>query len=99
MAIMFKNAAKMLPGYLFFLIPSLAIGLSIWTIFVDGKLYYCSDKFLVLDFIPPFVHGAQYGDYWIVPPIFVWSIWLLLIISMFTIPYFLAKRKQSSLHR
>ena len=89
---MFKKIVKILPAYLLFLIPSLIAGMLIWTIFVDGNLYYCSDKVPILDFIPPFVHGSQYGDYWIADPKIVWGIWSLLLGLMLIIPYFLAKR-------
>lgn len=90
MAIMLKKVAKILPSYVLFIIPSLITGTLIWTIFVDGKLYYCSDKMPILDFIPPFVHVSPY-DYWIADPKLVWAIWFLLIGLMLIIPYFLAK--------
>ena len=91
MTTMLKKVTKTFPIYILFLVPSLIAGLLVWTLFVDGKLYYCSDKVPVLDFIPPFVHGKEYGDYWIAAPILVWSIWFLLILLMLVIPYFLVK--------
>ena len=95
MTIMLNKVTKILLGYLLFLIPALIVGMLIWTIFVDGKLYYCSDKVPILDFIPPFVHGSQYGDYWIADPKLVWGIWVLLLGLMLIIPYFLAKKLMS----
>ncbi len=91
MTTILKKVAKTLPLYVLFLIPSLIVGLLIWTLFIDGKLYYCSDKVPILDFIPPFVHGSQYGDYWIADPKIVWAIWILLTGLMLMVPYFLAK--------
>lgn len=84
-----KRTIKIVPSYILFLAPSLVVGMAIWTIFVDGTLYYCSDKIPVLDFIPPFVHGSQTGDYWIADPKLVWSIWFLLIGVILISPYFL----------
>ena len=67
----------------------------IWTIFLDGNLYYCSDKVPFLDFIPPFVHTGQFGptgDYYIADPIIVWTTWFILVTLIITIPYILARR-------
>ncbi len=92
MTTILKKVAKTLPVYVLFLIPSLIVGLLIWTLFIDGKLYYCSDKVHVLDFIPPFVHGPQYGDYYIAHPIVVWGIWFLLFGLIIVPPYIFAKK-------
>lgn len=92
MTVMSKKVIKILPGYLLFLIPSLIAGMLIWTVFADGKLYYCSDKTPVLDFIPPFVHGSQYGDYYIANPTIVWGIWFLLLGLIIVLPYVFAKK-------
>ena len=94
----FKKIAKFLAAYFLFFVPTLiACGL-IWTMFIDGKLYHCSDPIPVLDILPPFIHGTQYGDYWIADPKLVWSIWFLLlglmiiIPSILTIGFFKAKK-------
>ena len=92
MTVMLKKVIKILPSYVLFLIPSLITGMLIWTIFVDGKLYYCSDKVPILDFIPPFVHGSQYGDYYIASSIAVWGIWFLLLGLIIVLPYIFANK-------
>lgn len=81
--------------YVFFLFPSLIVGKLLWTIFVDGKLYYCSDRTPFLDFIPPFVHTGQFGptgDYFVVDEKIVWAVWFLFIGLILFIPYILAKK-------
>src|SRR5262249_20370489 len=63
-----------------------------WFIFVDGKLYYCSDKVPFLDFFPPFVHIGQFGptgDYFIISPVEVWLVWYLFIIGIVLSTYLL----------
>lgn len=76
----------------FFLLTSLVL-LAVWYFFIDGTLYYCSDKAPLLDFIPPFVHvGGPYGDYFIVSPVVVYLSWAVFIATMLLIPTFLTKK-------
>ena len=72
--------------YFLFLVPSFLLISLFWSFFVDGKLYYCSDWFPFFDFIPPFVHGSQYGDYFIVNKYIVWTLWIILPVTMFCVP-------------
>jgi len=73
--------------YFLFLIPSALIMMLLWSVLVNGNLYYCSDKVPFLDFIPPFVHESFTGDYYIATQSFVWTIWILFIGAIFLIPF------------
>jgi len=79
--------------FLFLFLTALIITL-IWSLFIDGNLYYCSDKIPFLDFFPPFVHTSPYGptgDFFITSPVIVWVVWVLFIGLIFSIPYFLTR--------
>lgn len=74
----------------------------LWTILIDGNLYYCSDKVPLLDFIPPFVHTGHFGstgDYYIADEKVVWTLWLLSVGTIFTIPYIVIKSLRRYTHR
>jgi hypothetical protein len=60
--------------------------------FASKNLFYCSDDVPVLNFIPPFIHPGPYGDQFFVNPFFVYSLWCLLVIQIFTLPYLLTKK-------
>ena len=80
--------------YFLLLIPSAFFAMLMWTTLIDGKFYYCSDKVPFLDFFPPFVHGIQVGDFYIVPENWVWVTWVFFIFGIFGIPIlFTQKRK------
>ena len=95
-----KEFIPLLPFYFFFQIFSFLLVITFWSGYVDGNLYYCSDKIPVLDFIPPFVHGSINGDYYIAPAGLVYFIWALLLIILGSLPFILLKllvKEQSSL--
>jgi len=89
---MLTKIANYLPTYTLLLFQSFIVAMLIWTIFVDGKLYYCSDKIFFLDFFPPFVHGEKYNDRYISDPAVVWAIWFILVGLALISPYFLARK-------
>ena len=66
--------------------------MSLWSFVISSNLFYCSDSVPFLDFIPPFVHGSQFGDFFIVNPNIVYVLWLLLIFLIFIVPYYLVVR-------
>lgn len=86
-----QNALKQLfiltGSFIFFFIAASIF----WDIFVNGRLYYCSDKMPVLDLIPPFVHGPQYHDYYLVSPVVVYLIWVALIFAIVFLTLILSK--------
>lgn len=63
-----------------------------WYTQIDGKLYYCSDKIPLFDFVPPFVHGLQVGDYYIASPVTVYIFWSVLILINILIPFAVSKK-------
>ena len=77
--------------YLLYFVPVSAIILSIWYFFVDGVLYYCSDKVPVIDFIPPFVHPDA-GDYFIASPFVIYLAWIGFIVIAICLSLFLVKK-------
>jgi hypothetical protein len=86
-------------AYLMLLIPSFLIVSLAWTLFVDGTLYYCSDRFPIGDFIPPFVHGrygnhSTYGDYFIAPEWVVYLVWVIAVIIILLLPLLFLKIKE-----
>ena len=82
---------RYLPFYFILLIPSALVVLSIWYFFVDGTLYYCSDKAPLIDFIPPFVHSI-YGDRFIASPVVIYVLWITLILTGFIAPLFFMEK-------
>ena len=78
--------------YLLFLLISFVIALVLWFFLVDGKLFYCSDSVPFLDFIPPFVHGKQVGDYFIVSPFIVYLVWFVFLFAIFLTPAYLTRK-------
>lgn len=95
-----KDFMHLLPFYFFFQMLSFLLIIIIWSGYVDGHLYYCSDKVPILDFIPPFMHGSLYGDYYIAPAGLVYALWVLLLIVLVSLPFMLLKlllKEQSSL--
>ena len=101
---MFKKLAKFIEPvsmYAFFLLPCVVVVALIWSIFIDGKLYYCSDSLPIISFIPPFVHSPIFGDRYIVDEQIVWTVWYLHIGFMLILPLaliaFLKKYKKEIL--
>jgi len=86
-----NKSFRSLAAYLLFFIPIAIVILSAWYFLVDGRLYYCTDKLPIMDFIPPFIHDGV-GDYFISSPFLVFSIWIVLMFVMFLAPFFLSKR-------
>ena len=78
--------------YLALLLPILILIAGLWSIFIDGNLYYSSDKIPILDFHPPFVHGPQVGDYFIAPQIVVHSLWFFSVGIVVYMPWMLLKK-------
>lgn len=78
--------------YLTLLLPTLVLIASVWYFFVDGILYYCSDKVPFLDLLPPFVHGKSFGDYFIASPILVYVLWIVALFLLFSLPWLILKR-------
>lgn len=72
--------------YLVLLLPSLIVVSILWSIIHNLFLFRCTDWFPISDLIPPFVHGAQYGDYYIAPEPVVFVIWGLFIGLIFILP-------------
>ena len=56
----------------------------IWSNWVSGKMYICTDSMGFFDFIPPFVHGG--GDVYLVPAWRVWFVWWILMAAAFALP-------------
>lgn len=79
--------------YLLLLIPSFLIVTFAWSFFVNGKLYYCSDPFPIVDFIPPFVHKSVLGDYYIAPEWVVYLVWFFALVTIFLLPLLFVKFK------
>lgn len=77
--------------YLAFFIPMFVIIACFWYFFVDGVLYYCSDKVPFIDLLPPFVH-EHYGDYFIVSPVTIYIIWVVALILLLILPLLMARR-------
>jgi|GEM_PF-1605980 len=82
-----RPAFKNLFIYLTLLLFCLMVAVVFWTVAVEGRMYYCSDSLPFFNFLPPFVHGEQYGDYYSANPIRVWLIWGILVFLIFTLPY------------
>lgn len=74
--------------YIALLPPSFLTFALLWHLLVEDVLYYCSDSAPVLDFLPPFVHEplAMTRDHFIAPPIIVYVVWGVFLISMFLLP-------------
>lgn len=82
-----QNVALYIP---LFIPVFLAISL-LWYFFIDGVFYYCSDKVPFIDLFPPFVHGKNFGDYFIASPVVVYTLWIFLLSLMFLLPLFLLR--------
>jgi len=77
--------------YIIFFLPTCIIFAVIWYFLIDGVFYYCSDKVPIFDMLPPFVHGAIYGDYFIQSPVIVYVFWVLFILAIMGIPVWLSR--------
>jgi len=87
-----RENISLLGNYLLFFVPTLIVLLLLWFFLVDGKLFYCSDTMPGLDFIPPFVHGKQVGDYLIVPAFILYSVWIVFILAIVLLPAYLTQK-------
>lgn len=83
---------KTILRYLFFFIPTALVIVSIWSFVISANLFYCSDPLPFMDFLPPFSHGSQVGDYYIVNEKLVWMLWTFLVVLIFLIPYYLVSK-------
>lgn len=83
---------KLALGIYLILIPfSFLIFGGLWSLVISKQLYYCSDRIPLFDFFPPFVHGFQYGDYYIKDAGVVYIIWLIFVVLIFLTPAILLK--------
>lgn len=80
--------------YILLLIPTVIIGAILWSALHEAFLFHCSDWIPVLDLIPPFVHGSQYGDYYIAPEPVVYIVWVIYLLAMFSFPLSLSYLKR-----
>ena len=65
-------------AYLALLLPSVLISAVAWQFLAVDRLYHCSDRVPLLDFVPPFVHSVP-DDHYIASPLVVYVVWLLLV--------------------
>lgn len=72
--------------YLLLFLPFFTLISLVWYRFVDGALYFCTDSVPFLDFFPPFMHGARFGDRWIAPMQTVYILWCILLLSSLSFP-------------
>jgi hypothetical protein len=79
------NAVYAIFAYPFTLIVTLFLAALIWSHWVSGVLYICTDSVGILDIIPPFVHPVP-GDAYLVPAWRVWLIWWVLLCTAFALP-------------
>ena len=73
--------------YLVLIIPSYLLFAGIWSFLVSPNFFVCTDPIPFLDFHPPFVHGSQYGDYFILSPLSTYLAWSLHLGPVVLIPY------------
>lgn len=78
--------------YLTLFLPTLVLIACAWYFLVDGIFYHCSDKFPLTDLLPPFVHGTNFGDYFIAPPVIVYILWTLTLVTIFLAPWLIMKK-------
>lgn len=78
--------------YLTLFIPVLVLIASAWYFLVDGVFYYCSDKVPFVDLLPPFVHGKNFGDYFVASPIIVYLLWIVALSLIIVLPWAIMKR-------
>lgn len=86
------NIPRIFLLYLTLFIPVLVLIASAWYFLVDGNFYYCSDKVPFVDLLPPFVHGKNFGDYFVAPPIIVYVLWIAALVSIVALPWVIMKR-------
>lgn len=76
-----------LPRYALFLVLSFFITATAWTLWVLGYQYYCNDSVPLLDFTQyTFVHGPEFGDYFITSARTVYTTWWMFIGLIFLTP-------------
>ena len=78
--------------YIAFLIPTFLVVAGVWSFLISANFFYCSDRVSLLDFIPPFVHGSEYGDYYIQSPVVTYLAWSIHLLLVFLLPYILTKK-------
>jgi len=97
MKVKFKSIIR----YILLVIPSILSLSLVWTSWIDGWLYDCSDTIPLVNFLPPFVHPYRgtnpnvipiNTDHYIYPEAVVWTVWVIFLIAMFALPYLLMKR-------
>ncbi|MBP9797886.1 hypothetical protein KBC70_01940 [Candidatus Woesebacteria bacterium] len=76
-------------NYLLLLPITFLLAAIIWSMKIDGNLYVCNDTLPILNFIPPFVHGSMFGDYYLTAKGHVYSTWAMFIAFAFITPLYL----------
>jgi hypothetical protein len=84
-----SNRAKILAAiiYGFSTLPFFIIAALVWGAVAVDKLFVCTDSMGPIDFIPPFVHSCC-NDHYVASPVYVWTLWTLLVLSALAIPAF-----------
>ena len=99
---MVNNKIKYIGYYLGIALVLFILVALAWSFGIAGKLYYCSDRIPILDFIPPLVHdlsksvppGGKFigvNDYYIASPTTVYTVWALHVAVILIIPYFITR--------
>lgn len=70
-------------GVLFLI--SFLISASLWHWQMAGA-YFVSHKALLEDFLPPFVHSGEDGNFYIKPLQIIYIIWFIYLTAMFLLP-------------
>ena len=84
--------------YLLLLVPSLLLAAWVWSLGIVGRLYYCADSVLLLDFVPPFVHSdvpSSPLDHYIAAPWVVYAVWSLFLAVALCLPLLAIRRFRS----
>jgi len=67
------------------LLISLLIFASVWHWQMSG-VYFVSNKSLLADFLPPFIHPGEGGNIYIKPLRVIYMMWFVYLVAMFLIP-------------
>jgi hypothetical protein len=62
------------------------ISAMLWHAQIPGSYFVCADRGLILDFLPPFVHPATPGDFFIKPVRTVYALWSVYMLVTLLIP-------------
>lgn len=86
-----KDNAKAILLYIVLLLLTFLLVAGTWYFGIDGVLFYCTDRLLIVDMIPPFIHGPEYGDHFIAPAVIVYGMWILAIAAIFLLPWLVVR--------